>query len=125
MSKKILVIDDEKPVRNFLGSFLGKAGYEVVLASGGDEGIEIYGKTPQAFDLVITDLLMPDKDGIETIRSLKKLCSDVVIFAMSAGGVVSPENYLSIADRLGVLKTFQKPFSEDEVITAIKDTIGE
>jgi len=117
MQKTILIIEDDERIRELLRTFLEAAGYLVVDAENGAVGIKKYREN--TIDLVITDLIMPEKEGIETIRELKALNPQVKIIAMSGGGVLDPEEYLSIAKRLGVLQTLAKPFSREEIVTAV------
>lgn len=119
---RILVIDDELQVRELLQDILEEAGYEVVLSSDGKEAIEVQQNEPA--DLIITDLIMPEKEGIETIRELKKLFPDVTIVAMSGGGVVGPKAYLKIAQGVGAKWTFTKPIERDKLLQGIRDLLG-
>ncbi len=121
--KRILVIDDDIQVRQMLKQTLQRAGYEVVDAADGNEGIKLYRDEPT--DLVITDIIMPDKEGIETIMELKRDFPDVRIIAISSGGRVVPGNYLEIARRLGVDRTFAKPFDRAELLEAIQQLLDD
>jgi len=96
---RILIIDDEAMIRDLLVKILEREGYETVTASGGKDGIRIHRENPA--DLIITDLLMPEKDGLETIMELRRDYQDVKIIAMSGGGKVDPETYLQIAKTMG------------------------
>ena len=87
----------------------------------GREGIECYRENPA--DLIITDIIMPDKEGIETIRTLKKEYPDVKIIAMSGGGKNRPDDYLKLAEVLGAIHTFDKPIRKDELLETIKNLI--
>jgi YesN/AraC family two-component response regulator len=91
---RILIIDDESQIRSMLRLMLERVGYEVVEAPDGIEGIRKYREKPA--DLIITDLIMPNKDGIGMIIDLKKEFPEVKIIAMSGGGVNRPEGYLEI-----------------------------
>jgi DNA-binding response OmpR family regulator len=119
---RILVIDDEPEMRTILRQILEKAGYEVVDASNGREGLRRYSEKPA--DLVITDLVMPEKEGIETILDLKRKFSGVKIIAVSGGGQVGPRDYLKLAGELGALKTFAKPFSMGELLKAVQELLA-
>ncbi len=105
---RILVIEDEPLLRQMIGIALSKANYVVVECEDGRKGIEAHEKQP--VDLVITDLIMPEMEGIETIRCLRKLSPTLPIIAISGGGRVTPESYLSIARRMGATKVLAKPF---------------
>lgn len=117
MAKRILVIEDDEKIIALLRSFLEGEGYEVVEAENGAVGTQRFREN--RIDLVITDLIMPEKEGIETIRELKAIDPQVKIIAISGGGVLDPEQYLGIVKRLGVHRTFAKPFSRDDIVSAV------
>ena len=96
---KILIIDDEAPIRSMLKDILEDEGYEVVEAENGEVGISQYRNDPT--DVVITDIVMPDKEGIATIRELKKEFPDIKIIAMSGGGRGGADDYLLMAEAFG------------------------
>ncbi len=81
MDKKILVVDDEKEIRTAIQSFLANLGYTVEVVETPDEALELIGK--KTFPLIITDLSMPDMDGVELCKQIRKINSDSVIYAMS------------------------------------------
>ncbi len=120
---KILIIDDDVQFRKMLSQVLKRAGYEISEAEDGNEGTRIYETEP--IDLVITDLIMPKKEGIETISELKKKYPDIKIIAISGGGRVGPESYLTFAEKLGALYTFSKPLDRDKVLEAVHELISE
>jgi len=99
------------------------AGYEVELASNGNEGLELFKRYP--VDLVICDIIMPEKEGLETIREMKRLGSDLKNIAMSGGGRVSPQNYLNSASLFGASGTLGKPFSQKQMISAVQGLLSE
>jgi CheY-like chemotaxis protein len=117
----ILVIDDEPQIRSMLKLMLERDGYEVAEAPDGIEGIRIYRQNPA--DLIITDLIMPNKDGIGVIIDLKKEFPNVKIIAMSGGGLNKPEGYLKGAKKLGAACTLTKPIDRGEMLRAIKDVL--
>ncbi len=120
--KKILVIDDEPLIRNLLKTTLEKAGYEVKDAMNGDEGLHLYYTfSPQ---LIITDIVMPVKDGIELIMEIRKTDTDVQFIAISGGGYVDADKYLTLAKALDIKSCFQKPLNSHELLNAINDLIG-
>jgi CheY-like chemotaxis protein len=120
---RILIIDDESQIRSMLRLMLERVGYEVVEAPDGIEGIRKYREKPT--DLIITDLIMPNKDGIGMIIDLKKEFPSVKIIAMSGGGVNRPEGYLDGAKKLGASRTLTKPIDRDDMLTAVKETLKE
>jgi YesN/AraC family two-component response regulator len=118
---RILIIDDEPQIRSMLKLMLERDGYEVAEAPDGIEGIRIYRRNPA--DLIITDLIMPNKDGIGMIIDLKKEFPNVKIIAMSGGGLNKPEGYLKGAKKLGAACTLTKPIDRDEMLRAIKNVL--
>ncbi len=115
--KRILLIDDNLPFLAVQALVLRGAGYEVTTAEHGREGAKLL--AGQRFDLVVTDLVMPEKDGIEVILELRRRGSPIKIIAISGGGRVGPENYLYMAGKLGAAATLTKPFSSDTLLTAV------
>jgi len=115
---KILVIDDEKIVRMAITHKLKKEGHEVIEAEDGEEGIEKYREDPA--DLIITDIIMPNKEGFETIRDLNEEFPDAKIVAMSGGGKISSENYLDIAKKFNVVDVFEKSFEWKEMLKIVR-----
>ena len=120
---RILIIDDESQIRSMLRLMLERVGYEVMEAADGMEGIRQYRDNPA--DLIITDLIMPNKDGIGMIIELKKEFPEIKIIAMSGGGVNRPEGYLDGAKKLGATRTLTKPIDRDEMLAAVKETLKE
>jgi DNA-binding response OmpR family regulator len=118
---RILIIDDEAMVRNLLTQILELEGHETVVATGGIAGIKIHRENPA--DLIITDLIMPDKDGIETIMEIRRDFKDVKIIAMSGGGQIEPKTYLQIAKTIGAVKTITKPFNRKELVKTIQELL--
>ncbi len=118
---RILIIDDESQIRSMLRLMLERVGYEIAEAPDGIEGIRQYRENPA--DLIITDLIMPNKDGIGMIIDLKKEFPRVKIIAMSGGGVNRPEGYLDGAKKLGATRTLTKPIDRDEMLKAVKETL--
>ena len=119
---KILIIDDEHHILLMLKKMLERNGFEVDLAANGNEGLDLFKRSPS--DLVITDIIMPEKEGLETIREMRRLRSDLKIIAMSGGGKVSADNYLEIAKIFGASKVMEKPFSQQEMVSAVKELLG-
>lgn len=117
----ILIIDDDNQFRTMLRKMVERNGYEVIEASDGKEGIKLYRKNPT--DLIITDLIMPDKDGIETIQELRKDFPDVKIIAISGGGRLGPHDYLHLAKMLGAQRTLTKPIELPELLRNIKELL--
>lgn len=114
--KRVLVIDDEEVVRNYLTYLLEDAGYSVIQSHGGRDGLNKLSENQ--IDLVITDISMPDTDGIETIMSIRNKRKQVKIIAMS--GVVKKDWYLRIAAFYKADAVIKKPFLRDELFTVIR-----
>lgn len=119
---KILIIDDDNAFREMLQEMLEREGYTVLSASEGGEGIKLFNE--KKADLIITDIIMPDKEGLETILELKKIESGVRIIAISGGGRSHPGDYLLTAKHFGAIKTFTKPFDKSELLNSIKETLA-
>ena len=117
---RILVIDDEKDIRDLLRILLESKGYEVVEAENGDAGLRIFRSMP--VDLVMTDILMPEKEGLSTIMDLKKTNAQLKVIAMS-GGALKSGQYLTFARKLGADKILEKPFTLDSVIQAVEELL--
>ena len=119
--ESILIIDDEPQIRSMIRLILERSGYTVIEASDGIEGIRRFREKPA--DLIITDLIMPNKDGIGMIIELKKEFPDVKIVAMSGGGLNRPEGYLRGAQKLGAACTLSKPINRQELLRVVRDTL--
>ncbi|HIJ89986.1 MAG: response regulator [Desulfobulbaceae bacterium] len=119
---RILLIDDEQMVLELLVSVLTRAGYEVITAGDGLVACQLC--RSQDFDLVITDIIMPEMDGIEMIQELRQRCPQVKIIAMSGGGRCSPQDYLEIAGVLGVSATIAKPFSNKDFLATVNEVLS-
>jgi DNA-binding response OmpR family regulator len=119
----ILLIEDDTDLRRLLIKVLEREKFKVLEAGNGLEAMHILNlQTP---DLVITDLIMPDQDGIGTINLLKKNHPDIKIIAISGGGRMLSEDYLSIAKMLGAHHTFKKPFDNKEFVLKVKELLIE
>jgi DNA-binding response OmpR family regulator len=112
---RILIIDDDASLRTMLGEVLKAAGHEVALAADGKAGVALHRAVP--VDLVITDLFMPDQEGLETIIELRKNYPGVAIIAMT--GKTPAHAMLAVARQLGATGTLEKSFSADELLLAV------
>ena len=122
MNKKtILVLDDNEDIRRLLNLMLSVEGYNVVEASETDQALTNIRDTN--IDLIITDLIMPDKDGLEVIKELRRGFPKIKIIAISAGGRIGPSTYLDMAGKLGADRVFNKPFNQQEIVEAVKELI--
>jgi len=119
--KRILVMDDDVTFRKMLRKILEREGYETIEATDGKEGMRLFRAAPA--DLVITDILMPEQEGIETIQELKRDFAGVKIIAISGGGRLDPEEYLRTAEQFGAARTLSKPFDREELLGAIRELL--
>jgi CheY-like chemotaxis protein len=119
---RILIIDDEHMTRSLLKQILERESYDVFDAANGNEALEQCRK--QNFDLVITDILMPDKEGLETITELRRDYSDIKIIAMSGGGRIGNLDFLGVAQLMGAKRTLSKPFSRQEILATVKEVLA-
>ena len=120
---RILVIDDDVQVRKMLRLTLAADGFDVIEAQDGKVAMRLFRQDPA--DLVITDLIMPEKEGIETIIELKRDYPGIKIIAISGGGRIDPKDYLYLAEKLGAQITLEKPFTRKEVLEAVHELIPE
>ena len=116
--KKVLVIDDEEGLRRMYRELFQERGYEVITAEDGNKGIELFGREQPA--VVILDIIMPEKEGVETMIELKKLDPNVKVIAVSGGGQIKAQEYLNVMRHFGAEYTFQKPVSTGELLGAVK-----
>jgi len=120
---RILVIDDDEQVLDMLYESLTREGYDVLRATNGEQGLRLYRE--ESVDLIITDLIMPKKEGIETIIELRQDFPNVKIIAISGGGRTGTRDYLQMARIFGVQRTFTKPVAREQLLDAIKELIME
>lgn len=119
---RILIVDDEALVRAGLRRLLTRAGHETHEACEGNEALRLQREHPA--DLVITDMVMPEKDGVEVVMQLRREYPKTKIVAISGGGRVSPDTYLSNVQLLGADRIFSKPVGSEELLTAIRELLG-
>lgn len=120
--KRVLVIDDDWQMREMMHQALERAGYDVAEAPNGKVGVNIHREDP--VDLVITDLIMPEKEGIETIRELRRDYPGLKIIAISGGGRAGADGYLSVAKTIGADRTLSKPFDLKKILDAVEELLG-
>ena len=116
---KVLVVDDDQLILNLLVVALGDAGFEVMTAMDGQEAQDIFRQTSP--EIVITDIVMPEIDGIELLIKLQKINPGIKIIAMSGGNSGYAESYLSIADKLGATAVINKPFDVNQLVKTVKE----
>jgi YesN/AraC family two-component response regulator len=120
--KRILVIDDDFHVRDMLERLLRKAHHDVETAADGAEALRRHRQSP--VDLVITDIIMPEKEGLEMIAEFRKEYPSVKLIAISGGGRIGPANYLKLATLLGAERTFAKPVDTSLLLSAIEELLA-
>jgi DNA-binding NtrC family response regulator len=121
-AQRILIVDDDASIRRTLSILLSKAGYEVTQAADGSEAIRLW--RDRGGDLVITDLHMPEKDGIETIIELLSHTPGIRIIAMSGGGQTKRLDLLGNVALLGSVLTIEKPFTLTEMLTVVSRALN-
>jgi CheY-like chemotaxis protein len=121
MMVRILIIDDDEDFRSMLRMALEQDSYAVEEARNGREGLQRYVIAPP--DVVITDLLMPEREGLETIRALRQMNPQVKIIAISGGGRSGRLNFLPLARMFGALRTLQKPFTLQQLHDVVREVV--
>jgi two-component system, cell cycle response regulator CpdR len=114
---KILVVDDDPEIRSTLKKLLELSGHQVTVAGSGRQALEQLALG--GIDLMITDIVMPDMDGLENLKTARANQPDLPIIAMSGGGSLKTENYLRLAQAFGAHKVLQKPFDTQDLLTAV------
>lgn len=119
----ILIVDDEDQVRSAMTLFLTRKGYRVLEARNGKSAEEVLRK--KLPDLILTDLIMPDRDGLELLAFVRKNAPSVPVIAMSGGGRINPTDYLELARRLGAIRTLEKPFPSAQLLATIEEVLSQ
>jgi CheY-like chemotaxis protein len=120
---RILIVEDDEEIRSVLGEILRSEGHETTLASNGKEGLRIFKEA--GADVIITDIIMPDKEGLETIMELREKHPDVKIVAISGGGMSDAESYLKLAEKMGASCTLSKPFQREELLQVVNNLLAD
>ena len=116
-------MDDDELLRAMLRQMLESQGYEVIDAQNGKEGMKLYRMKPA--DLIITEIIMPEKEGIEVIRELRSEFSRVKIIAMTKASTIGRNTYLlEVAKMLGAQFTFKKPFKREELLDVVRKSLA-
>jgi DNA-binding response OmpR family regulator len=118
---RILIIDDDEQIRELLCKIMELQGFEVMEAENGRVGMQQHRQNPA--DLIITDLIMPEQEGLETISTMRREYGNVKIIAISGGGQMGPEAYLPAALELGADRVFSKPFDLKEMVHTVKELL--
>ena len=120
---RILIIDDHLSLRLAIRQFVEWAGHEAVEAENGEQGIALQRENPA--DLVICDMIMPEKHGIDTVVEIMRIDPKVPVIAISGGAMLGHLDYLPIARKLGVRRIIDKPFGMSQMLAAISDCLEE
>jgi len=120
--RSILLIEDDDELREALSSGLRELGYSVVVASDGEEGLKVLKSGP--FDLVVSDLVMPNMDGTEAIKKMRQKHPNMGIVAISGGPTLNSPLYLRVAKAMGADRTLIKPFTLKGLAAAIEETLS-
>lgn len=118
----VLIIEDDHNILLMIKRMLEPFGFDIKLASNGQEGLDLFQKLD--VDLVITDIIMPEKEGLEIIREMRRARPDLKIIAMSGGGKLSADNYLETAKIFGAASIMEKPFTRKQIVSAVQDILG-
>ena len=122
MSKRILIIDDDLAVRDTLIAILEDRGYEVITAVNGQQGLAVFRR--ELPDLLVTDIVMPVKEGLQTIREIREERPDMKIIAISGGSRTERHDFLEIARQLGAWDVIVKPFDVDDFVARVDRCLG-
>ena len=120
---RILVLDDENEILEMITKMLNEEGYDVITAVNGIEGLKLLNRESN-IDLVISDIIMPEKEGIETMREIKRDFPYIKILAISGGGGGGAQDYLNLAKGLGADLALKKPFVKQELLDAVHKLLG-
>jgi len=119
---RVLVVDDNPDMRSFLKIVLERAGFEAQVAMDGQRALELQREHPA--DVLITDIFMPERDGIELIQQFKSRFRQVKIIAMSGGGQVARHDYLPVAEKLGADAVLYKPFAAETLLKTLRHLVA-
>jgi DNA-binding response OmpR family regulator len=122
-TNRILVVDDDATVRELLRVILEKEGYVVTEAADGKEAIRVFRRKPA--DLIVTDIIMPEQEGLKTIFDLRREHPRTKIIAISGGGQYGLTDYLEAATAFGADRTFAKPFDRGELVKAVRQLLSQ
>jgi CheY-like chemotaxis protein len=115
--RAILVVDDQEDLREILEMKLTAAGYRVTAVANGRDAIKAFAQ--EKFDLVLTDMIMPERDGLEVIWGVRQAQPGLPVIAMSGGGRMTPAEYLKMARSFGAIALLEKPFSDEQLLSSI------
>ena len=119
---RILVIEDNEIMNDILVKMLSNAGYDTIGVEDGADGLRLLEK--EKFDLIVTDIVMPEKDGIEIIHFSKRRDKVLPVIAVSGGGRIGPTEYLSLAQKFGADYAFEKPIDREAFLEAVRECLS-
>ncbi len=117
----ILIIDDNAQLREMLNLMLTQAGHEVREATGGEMGLKLYKEKPS--DVIVIDILMPEKGGLETIVEMKREFPNIKIIGISGGFQKKTDDNRTLAELMGVDRTLSKPFTSEQLLNAVREVL--
>ncbi len=120
---RILLLEDDESLRPALSLILIQAGHTVMAAGDGEQGLALLGRFRP--EVLVTDIVMPEKDGTAVLMEMRKVRGAVKIIAMSGGGRQSPDDYLHVATLLGADRVLPKPFSREALLAAVESVLAE
>lgn len=120
---KVLVIDDDETIRSVFSRFLTSKGYEVFVAADGRKGLKVL--EDEDVELVITDIMMPETDGLEVVMAIRGKGGDLPVIAMSGGMHAMPMDFLPMAKKFGAKKVLYKPIELEDLLTAVNEVLPE
>jgi len=121
--KRILIIEDDEAYQKMLYTVLTEAGFSVSATSDGEKGCSLFRE--ESFDLVITDIFMPEKEGFETIMEIRELSADVKIIAISGGGQFDAMDMLPMSKELGADEVMEKPIAVKQLLQLIEQLFSD
>lgn len=118
----ILIVDDDLAVLSLFQQFLESSGYSVAVAPDGKKGLQMLRQRQP--DLIITDIMMPEMDGLELLMDIRKHHSEIPVIAISGGMKIQPGNFLPQAAKFGARRIFQKPVSLADLLQAVQELLN-
>lgn len=115
----VLFVDDEQPLRELFGRALTAAGLDFTGAADGNQALARLDQ--RAFDAVVIDIIMPDREGVETIVQIRKRWPETYVIAMSGGGRIGPDDFLKLAAMVGADRTLTKPFTPSKLLAMLAE----
>ena len=122
MERSVMIVEDDSALRELLRDALEKRKYTVISAADGREALAKF--RPSVVDLVITDLLRPEEDGLMVIMKIREIKPSTRLIAISGGGMAGPGSYLQMASKLGADAVISKPFLPSELVMKVKEMLG-